>query len=255
MSANRHIASRLVLASLMASAALLAACGGGGGGGGGGTDSGQPAVATSFPLQAGISKLYAAGFQKNFSISGTATNLSSGAKFPVTGTATITLSPAGTSTFNGQSALVATATINGSVTVNGQSLPVAATDTAYLSTSYAPLGLSSPTATCVAQAPGIYPPSVTVGQTGTVVVYSCSTNSSTPTLLGNNTISFVTSPGTSSTSATFTEIGTLTNAAGQSVGSTQSVFSIDTSGNMVLLSETQLLTVNGIQMNLTLTGQ
>lgn len=173
----------------------------------------------------------------------------------MTGTATFTQSPAGSTTFNGQSALVSTGTINGSVTVNGQTLPVAATVQGYLSALYAPLGVTSPSFTWVAQAPGTYPATVTVGQTGTVVTYNSSSTSTPPTPLGTVSVSFVTSAGNSATTATISEISALTNTAGQAVGSTQVNYLIDTAGNMSLLSETELLTVNGVQLNLTFTAQ
>jgi hypothetical protein len=220
----------------------------------GGGSTAQPVAGTTFPLQTGIAKLYNAGFQQNMVLSGTATN-ASGTKYSVTGTATFTQSPAGQSTFNGQTALVSTVTINGTVTVNGQTLPVASTVQGYLSATYSPLGVTSASATCVAQSPATYPANVTIGQTGSVVTYSCVSTSTPPTPLGTTAISFVTTPGNSATTATFTEIGTITNLAGQTVGSTQVKYLIDTAGNMSLMSETELLTVNGEQMNLTFTVQ
>jgi hypothetical protein len=251
MSMQNQLFSRSPLVAALALAALLTACGGGGGGG----SPAQPVAGTTFPLQTGIAKLYNAGLQKTMTVSGTAKN-SAGTSYPVSGTATFTQSPAGSTTFNGQAAYVSTVTITGNITVNGQTLPVASTDQAYLSTTYSPLGETSASATCVAQTPSSYPATVTIGQTGSVVTYACSSTSQPPTPLGTEVISFVMTPGNSATTATFTSIDTLTNTAGQPVGTTQVNYLIDTSGNLSLISVTELLTLqNGEQANLTFTAQ
>jgi hypothetical protein len=188
-------------------------------------------------------------------VSGTATD-SAGRSYPVSGTATLTQSPSGSTTFNGQAAYVSTGTITGNITVNGQTLPVALTSHVYLSTTYSPLGETSASETCVAQTPSSYPATVTIGQTGSVVTYACSSTSQPPTPLWTEAISFVVTPGNSATTATFTKIATLTNPADQHVGTTQDKFLIDTSGNLSLISATELLTLqNGDRWNLTLTAQ
>jgi len=241
---NRFL-PRVSIVAAFATTTLLAACGGGGGG-----STAQAVAGTTFPVQAAIAKLYATGFQKTLTVSGTVTD-STGTQYPVSGTETITQSPAGATTFNGQTAYASTSTVTGSIIVNGQTLPLASTAQVYLSTSYSPLGETSATRTCIAQTPSSSPTTVTIGQTGSVVTYACSSTSSPPSPIGTESISFVVTPGNSATTATFSSLFKTINLAGQITDTEQDNYLIDTAGNMSLISATDL----GGNVNLTLTAQ
>ena len=233
---------------IMALSTSLSACGGGGGGG----------TTLSFPLQTAVVNLYSTGYQKTAVVSGTA--LVSGLSIPVSGTVTLTLTPAVNPTiFEGQDALISTTSVVGSITVSSQTLSIDSSTQGYLSPTYAPLGYAGNAQYCVAAAAGSYPLTVTIGQTGPIVSYNCYTDSTKMTPTGSESLSFAVAPGPSLSTATVSLIDTSFDLSNVQVSRAQDTYIIDTAGNYTFVSESgeQTLVVNGtpVTVNLTITPQ
>ena len=233
---------------IIALSASLSACGGGGGG----------ETSLSFPLQTAVANLYSTGYQKTAVVSGTA--LVSGVQYPVSGTVTLALTPAATPTiFEGQTALIATTSVVGSITVIGQTISISSTAQGYLSPAYEPLGYAGNGQYCVAPVPGSYPSTVTVGQTGPIVSYNCYTDSSKTTPTGSESLSFAVGPGPTSSTATVSVIDTFFDLSNVQVSRAQDNYVIDTAGNYTFVSESGEQTLNEsgtlVTVNLTLTAQ
>jgi hypothetical protein len=233
---------------VMALSASLSACGGGGGGG----------TTLSFPLQTAVVNLYSTGYQKTAVVSGTA--LVSGLSIPVSGTVSLTLTPAANPTiFEGQDALVATTSVAGSITVGSQTVSMDSSTQGYLSPAYAPLGYAGNGQYCVAAAAGSYPSTVTIGQTGPIVSYNCYTDSTKTTPTGSESLSFAVAPGPSLSTATVSLIDTFVDLSNVQVSRAQDNYVIDTAGNYTFVSESGEQTVNDngtlVTVNLTIIPQ
>jgi hypothetical protein len=211
-----------------------------------------------------MAKLYAAGFQKNVTISGTLTSTSG--TNPVSGSAIYARYAALATTFNGQSAYATTRTINTTITTeNGQAIqPISLTfqRTTFLSATYAPAGSEVANGVCLPQTPSTYPTTVTLGQNGAavsaaVVTYACVSTASPTVPLGTESISFKLAPGNSANTATLTIFDNWFDTSGAASGSRQTTYSIDTAGNMSFLSESgnSWNTTTGVLGNLTFTAQ
>lgn len=235
-------------AAFLSLTVLLTGCGGGGGGDS--TVATTVPAGTTFPLQKALVNLYTTGYQKTVSVSGTGS--ANGTQYPITGSVLYTESPANVGvTFAGQAALQKTISIMGTLTVNNQTSNLATTAQNYLTTNYNALGITSPTSYCVANTSGQYPATVTIGQTGSVVTYACYTNSTKATPTGTDTVSYVISAGTSSTTATVSSIEVLVNTANQQIASTRTNYLIDTSGGISFNSVSVNLTISGVQVDFT----
>jgi hypothetical protein len=115
--------SRLMLrASIVGLTALLVACGGGGGGSG---TASSVSSTNSFSFAAANANRINNGLTHNFTLTGT--QVVGGVTYNVTGSGTVTESPASSSFFNNQVALLNTQTINGTITVNGTTVPLPST--------------------------------------------------------------------------------------------------------------------------------
>jgi hypothetical protein len=112
--------------------ATLAACGGGGGGGGSSTPT-TPST-TTFPIAAAFNNIIINGFQASLTITGKASGIS------VSGSGTITYAPAAAATFEGQAAQAQTQTFAGTVSGNGNTVPITVSDTVYYDSNYNELG-------------------------------------------------------------------------------------------------------------------
>ena len=234
---------------IMALSAILSACGGGGGGG---------ETTLSFPLQTAVANLYSTGYLKTAVVSGTA--LVSGVQYPVSGAVTLILTPAANPTiFEGQNALVATTSVVGSITVIGQTLSISSSSQGYLSPAYEPLGYAGNGQYCVAPAPGWYPTTVIVGQTGPVVSYNCYTDSTMTMPTGSESLSFAVGPGPTLSTATVSLIDTFVDLSNVQVSRAQDNYVIDTGGNYTFVSESGEQTLNEsgtlVTVNLTITPQ
>jgi hypothetical protein len=170
----------------------VVACGGGGGGstgGGGGVP--PPVVSTlSFPLLSGVQTIFANGFSKSFTISGSCS-----------GTGNTTKAPANTATtFEGQSALSGTQSYTLSFT---NCAPATQTHTAtryFNSSNYYPLGSNMIGVRYgVFLTPPSLPASVIVGDTGVFGSETLWTDSTKATGNGRVDLIYVIEPDTSST--------------------------------------------------------
>jgi len=206
---------------------LLAGLSGcGGGGGGGGAPSGPVTSTLSFPVQSGMNTLFANGFAKSFTISGTCS-----------GSGTRTAGPATTATtFEGVAALSAVGTINFSYT-NCTPATTAQTFTAYYNSSnYLPLGMNSVGVNyAVYLTPPTYPTSVTVGGTGIIGTQTLYTDSTKTTGNGHVDGSYVVTADTAST-AIVTMIGKIYNAAGTLTATEQDAWRITATGALTPVS-------------------
>lgn len=233
---------------IMALSASLSACGGGGGG----------ETTLWFPLETAVVNLYSTGYQKTAAVSGTA--LVSGLSIPVSGTVTLTLTPAANPTiFEGQDALVATTSVAGSITVGSQTVSMDSSTVGYLSPTYGPLGYAGNGQYCVAAVAGSYPSTVTIGQTGPIVSYNCYTDSTKTTPTGSESLSFAVAPGPSLSTATVSLIDTFVDLSNVQVSRAQDNYVIDTAGNYTFVSESGEQTVNDngtlVTVNLTIIPQ
>ncbi len=119
---------KLILATV--SVALLAACGGGGGGG-------TPASVAStqtFDLRAAYVALFTTPSTDQFTINGTIEGVR------VTGSGTATYGSVSSGTFEGVESLQRSQTISGTLSVNGQSIPLTLTTTDWTDSNYVPRG-------------------------------------------------------------------------------------------------------------------
>lgn len=118
--------------ALTLSTAFLATCGGGGSG-----RSAPASPVTSLeisPVQASYINYFNGSLTLPFTLSGTVAGI------PVSGSGTVTQSSVSSTTFEGATALQKTTTINGFLTANGLTKPLASTLVSYVDPSYMPLG-------------------------------------------------------------------------------------------------------------------
>lgn len=168
------------------------------------------APAATFDLQTGISGLVANGQSSSVTLVGTA--VVSGSSVPFTGTATLTLAPAVSATFNGEGALSQTQTISGTVTAAGQSAPYTASVVDFYATGNdAFLGETSSGEYDVAQTAFAYPASVVAGSSGVLGTTSDYTDSTMSTPTGTTQVSYaVTAVSSSASDATPTVMVAIT---------------------------------------------
>jgi hypothetical protein len=236
---------RKSISHVLIGTAVLAvtACGGGGG------DS-APTPPASVPLAQAVKNVQTTGLQKLLTLTGTASdgtqtvNISGSIQYSTSGFKT----PA---TFNGQPALSATTTLNGTLTANGTSIPLAATTQEFVTSSYVPLGVEGPSTYCVATSSTPLPASASVGTTGTYVSYACYSDSTMTTRTGTQTISYSVTAGTASSNLTATLISVALDTSNRQYASEQDAYLIDTSGAVTLQSVALTETVNGILLTLT----
>jgi hypothetical protein len=165
-------------AGIAAALALaLVACGGGSSGGT--TTTTATGGPQSFNMQAGIANMVAHGLTFKVSLAGTV--MVNGASTQVTGSGTYTLAAGVSATFNGTAALSQLQTLSGTVTADGQAIPVSQSVTEYYAASNSAfLGETASGEYAVAQAPFQYPTSIegtSSGTLGTVLRYTDSTMS------------------------------------------------------------------------------
>jgi len=166
--------------------AFLVGCGGGGG------DAPPPAV-TTFPVQSALTYAYTNGIRSTLNVTGMATDGTVTA--PITGSLTITLSPATSTTFNGAAALQTTETLNGMLTIGGFSEPLNSLGTAYLNLSYSPMAFSTDGSYCEATAPVVYPVTATAGQSGDLGNFNCYTDNTKTIFVGTEKETYITTAG------------------------------------------------------------
>ena len=217
--------SKTFIASLI-SGLIVAGCGGGSSGGDGAT------AATTFPLSTALANLYADGFQKTITVTGTATSNSNGTTYTFTAPLTVTEGPANAgATFQNQPARQIAVSLAGTFNINNINGTFASAAQDFLSPSNTLIGTSFSSSYCVANPPGQYPSTVTVGQSQSVVTYACY-NTSDNTAIATGKLGFIVSAASSPGTAIFSTIDRLLDTTGNQVLFTQKNYLIDTLGNI-----------------------
>jgi len=243
-----------VAATAFISVALLAGCGGGGSNGGSsssGSGTTPPAAAT-FPIQQAMHNMYANGYQKTYTVTGTA--IDQGQSFPFSGTLLVSetlVNP--NAIFNGQAAIEDAMNGSGSVTIAGQTFDLSGfvQSNIYQTSNDTVLGITTPTSYCINQGGNGYPTSAVVGASGLVSSVACFTDSTKTTSLGTETVNYNVTAGSSATTAVVTLTFTVTSAANQQPLVYQANYSVDTSANISAQSMVYNINVNGVQVSFT----
>ncbi|MDR3452194.1 MAG: hypothetical protein P4L96_05235 [Rhodoferax sp.] len=213
---------------------LVTACGGSADGG---TGAATSAAATTFPLSTALVNLYATGFQKTISVSGTAQSTAGGTSSPFTASLSVTETPVYAGfTFENQAVRQKTSTNAGVFNINGIDNGFVEINQDFLSTNNLLLGTLTPVSYCVASSPGQYPGTITIGQAQAVATYQCYANSAKTSATGTDKLSFLVSPGNSPTTAIFSVIEVFVDTTGAQTQYTQKNYLIDTSGAISFLS-------------------
>ncbi len=221
------------LVSACGVAVVLAACGGGGG------SSSTPATSSpiSFSLAAANMGLTKNGYSYTANITGS--EVVSGVSYVVTGTDSVTDASAVSATFEGQPALLNTYVSVSNLTVSTASgVFVTSTSSIYTeqdystTTSYVPLGYTSPGIYAVVQGTSTVPATVQVGDTGLLAnanIYSDSTKS---ILIGTSQTTYLVEPDTTANAAIFNITTKTYDASNNLIESAQDRWRIDTAGKM-----------------------
>ncbi len=179
------------LLTLTLSAAFIAACGGGGG------DAGVPAPtpvvsADIFQVKTAYINYFNDTATYPFTISGTVSGYS------VSGSGSLAQSSVTGGTFEGAAALQETSTVNWSLMINGQSSTFTDTQTAYVDSTYVPLGWAGDEYVMVTSAATI-PVTAMVNDKGIWHTANRYATSAKTTLLGTEVTSFELAPDTAVT--------------------------------------------------------
>lgn len=206
----------------------------------------MPAASSSlsFPLKAA----YLSELKRVYSLSPRVEgNIST---IPVTGSGTVNQGPFSLGIFESNSALSRTTTANITLTVNGQSLPISATETSYYDGAFNPLGsISSDGEYSVVTRINQLPDTATIGETGLYASYAIYPSSAKSHQSADMTISYVITAHTANTA--MVNIVTKRSESGRVVYSTTDRYIIDESGGFVVES-TDLLDVDD-EIDLTMT--
>ena len=179
---NRNLIRALSLLSLL----VFSACGGGGG------SSGPVTSTETFQLRTAWVNYVTDSRSLPFTMTGTVSGAS------LTGSGTVTQGTLTSTTFESAAALQKTTTATGSLTVNGNTVPLSTSTTNYVDSNYSPLGSNGTDYAVVSNSVTI-PTTARVNDTGTwysTVRYSSSAKT---TRRGTATVSFVLEPDTAST--------------------------------------------------------
>lgn len=235
----------LALALCTACTAFVAACGGGGDNNSALTPSATNA--TSFPLATAMANFVNERKSYQVSISGTAS--ASGQNFPFTGIGTFSESTIA-ATFEGMPALEKSMTSTGTLDMVGTQVPVADTTATFFDTNYNPIGNTGANIYCVVTSTTPIPTAARVGDNGNWSTSTCYTSSTKLTRLGTVTASYALEPEGDAT-ALLKLVSRQIDTAGNST-STSITFRVTTSGTLVRVEESGILTINGVTLNLVL---
>lgn len=228
---------KLILAT--ASVALLAACGGGGGGG-----TPAPVASTqTFDLRAAYVALYTTPSSNQFTISGTIEGTS------VTGSGTATAGSVSSGTFEGLASLQRSQTISGTLSGNGQTIPLTVTSTDWTDSNYVPRGSTGDEYEVVSGTPTI-PTTARVNDTGMLFTAITYPDSRKLYRTGTVDVSYVVEPDTATT-ALVKLIRTYRDTGSTITDISAATFRIDATNRFVRLNETLVSPAD--QTNLTVT--
>lgn len=240
--------TKLAVAATLAS--LLAACGGGGGKAGT-TDTPLPPPTASFPIQTALVYAFSNNLPKTLNATGTAT--SGGNSLPISGSLTFSTGTTSSTTFNNAPALQVTQTLAGSLTINGQRVPLSSNNYVLLNASYAELGSTSDGSYCVVTSGGTFPATLSAGQSGNISSFSCYTDSSKTVANGSVTESYVTRTGGVANTLDFQLTDIVYDASGKPASTQSTTYNITSTGVPSVTQFAVQYTENGI--GITLTGQ
>jgi hypothetical protein len=213
---------------IASTAMLLSACGGGG--------SSTPAAAEvalsadTFQIRTALANYFTDSRSLRFTVSGTTSAVS------VTGSGTVTQSSVSGATFEGTPALQKVSTITGSLSVNGVTVPLAATDISYVDSNYNPRGNAGDEYVVVTGSATV-PTTAKVNDTGVVFSAKRYTSSAKTGLLGTQVLTFAIQPETSTT-ALLKLIEVEKDNAGNTTTTSTITFRLTPAGAMTRLSET-----------------
>lgn len=230
---------KLILAT--ASVALLAACGGGGGGGGG---TPSPVASTqTFDLRAAYIALYTTPSSNQFIISGTIERTT------VTGSGTATAGSVSSGTFEGLASFQRSQTISGTLSVNGQTIPLTVTSTDWTDSNYVPRGSTGDEYEVVSGTPAI-PTTARVNDTGMLFTAITYPDSRKLYRTGTVDVSYVVEADTATT-ALVKLIRTYRDTGSTMTDISTATFRIDATNRFFRLNETLVSPAD--QTNLTVT--
>lgn len=228
---------KLILAT--ASVALLAACGGGGGGG-----SSAPVASTqTFDLRAAYVALYTTPSSNQFTINGTIEGTS------VTGSGTATAGSVSSGTFEGLASLQRSQTISGTLSGNGQTIPLTVTSTDWTDSNYVPRGSTGDEYEVVSGTPTI-PTTARVNDTGMLFTAITYPDNRKQYRTGTVDVSYVVEADTATT-ALVKLIRTYRDTGSTITDISAATFRIDGTNRFVRLNETLVSPAD--QTNLTVT--
>ena len=210
--------------------ALFTGCGGGGGSGG----NPGPVISTSaFNLLAASKSQAATANAQAFTVSGTING------FAIVGSGTATFGAPTSGTFEGAPALQRVQTTTGSLTVNGQTLPIASSSLSWTDNNYIPLGSSSTSEYQVITGTPTIPSAAHVADTGPLYTANRYANSTKATLLGTEVVTYVVEADTATT-ALVTIISTTKNTSGAVTSTATAQMRVTTANTFTRVKETLL---------------
>lgn len=229
--------SALVLGLLVA---LLCGCGGGGGG----DDAPGQDSTDTFALWSAYANFVQRSATDTASIGG-----NHGA-VPVTGSASVTTGKLTSTSFEGNTAYGQTTVVAGTLTANGQTLPLASTSDDLYDASYRRLGAASSGAYDVVTAFTPFPATAKVGDTGRLYTANRYTDTSKGTLLGTTVVDWSLLADTPST-ALLVVVRNDRDAAEQLIYNYRTTLRLAAGGQLTRLSETSANLTNGLTLTFT----
>lgn len=233
----------------------LVGCVGGGGGGGESPPLTPAAVVVdpnlSVPLQAAIANLVNNGFNKPFTVSGWIDNSTSTnplPRTPISGSGTYTIGMPTAATANGTAVLKVTQVMTGATTANGQTQPLSSTAQLYFNPGNYTLFATVIGSDTELIAPYAYPASVKAGSAGALA------SGTTGKILPTTSTQTYTVASDSANSLLVTIIRDSYGAFTGHDGQTQTVYRVDTSGKIDIVSmSAQKLNLNQLYQVLNFT--
>jgi hypothetical protein len=228
----KSIRSLIAISTLMA----LTACGGGGG-------SSTPATSTdSYQLRTAYVNYLRDTRSAPFTVSGTVQGIN------VTGSGSATQGALTSTTFENQTALQKVSVVTGTLSANGQTLPLSSSSTTYVDSNYNPLG-SSGTDYEVISGSVTIPTTAKVNDTGVWYSSTLYATSAKTTRRGTASVSYVLEPDTTST-ALLKIIRVEKDTSGTTSSSSIISFRMTPAGSLTRLSESELMP-NGTALTIT----
>jgi len=229
---------------------LLAACGGGGGKAGT-ADTPLPPAATaaSFPIQTALVYAFSNNLPKTLNVTGTAA--SGGNSLPISGSLTLGTGTTTSTTFNNAPALQVTQTLAGSLSINGQQVPLSSNNYVLFNASYAELGSISDGSYCVVTSGGTFPVTLSAGQSGNISTFNCYTDSSKTVANGSVTESYIARAGSVANTLDFQLTDILYDATGKPTSTQSTTYNITSAGVPSVSQFAVQYTENGIAITIT----